>query len=329
MKRKMRPGAFAQVRKDIGQNTAYFALRRAVRSTPQFRANAGGLMIVVVDKHWITRFQRAAELLFTSRWRPVHAVEASRRLVVVFEAGSKKKIDIDWLSPQHQTVVLTDDPKALPKRVRLAADVTIFVEKPTAQHLMAVRKLARRPPIDLETAEELAKQSWDIIAALIGRQSLSKSDLSTLVAAENEGHRGARLRELAGYGAAHQWADELATDLALWRAGELSWSDVDKAALLTGPPGTGKTFFAHALAAELGIPLIVTSVGEWQSAGDGHLGDMLRAMRESFAEARSKTFAVLFIDELDSIGNRAHMSQYQYYEFKRCQHFPGAVRRVG
>ena len=79
--------------------------------------------------------------------------------------------------------------------------------------------------------------------------------------------------------------------------------------------GVGKTMFAKALAAEIGVTLIATSAGRWQSAGDGHLGDMLRAMRESFNEAKSKSPALLFIDELDSIGNREHRSsRYAYYE---------------
>jgi ATP-dependent Zn protease len=52
--------------------------------------------------------------------------------------------------------------------------------------------------------------------------------------------------------------------------------------------------------------LIRTTVGEWQSAG--HLDDTLQAMRSCFEEADDGRGAVLFIDELDSIGTRSAKS---------------------
>src|SRR5690606_36459013 len=74
------------------------------------------------------------------------------------------------------------------------------------------------------------------------------------------------LGDLAGYGAAKVWGLELAQDLELWRQGRLRWAEVDhRAAVLAGPPGTGKTSFAAVLAATLEVPLIATSVAEWNA----------------------------------------------------------------
>ncbi|MCF4118579.1 ATP-binding protein [Rhodovulum sulfidophilum] len=50
------------------------------------------------------------------------------------------------------------------------------------------------------------------------------------------------------------------------------------------------------------MPLIEATLGSWQSAG--HLGDMLREMRRSFAEAIRQKPAVLLIDEIDAAGSR-------------------------
>lgn len=62
-----------------------------------------------------------------------------------------------------------------------------------------------------------------------------------------------------------------------------------------------------------GIAVVTGSFGIWQSAG--HLGDMLREMRASFAEARQKTPCVLVIDEIDAVGSRndddRHASHYR------------------
>lgn len=114
---------------------------------------------------------------------------------------------------------------------------------------------------------------------------------------------GPTLAELSGLGAAKDWGIELARDLDDYKAGLIGWDDVDIGALISGPPGTGKTLFAEALARTCRIPMVVTSAAQWQACG--YLNDMLKAMHESFSEARSKGTALLFIDEIDAVGSRA------------------------
>lgn len=121
------------------------------------------------------------------------------------------------------------------------------------------------------------------------------------------------LKDNISFGEASTWAAELIIDLEAYRKGELAWREIDTGILLYGPPGTGKTSFARALAKETGLEMIATSMSQWQSAKDGHLGSTLKAIYNSFARAKAASPAILFIDEIDSVGDRDEPNHYKSY----------------
>ena len=118
------------------------------------------------------------------------------------------------------------------------------------------------------------------------------------------------LEELAGYGTAREEGLAIAEDLRAYKSGRLGWSSVARGMVLAGPPGTGKSLFARALSRSAGVPLVIGSIGAWQSHKTGHLGDMLSAMRASFEDARKQAPCILFVDELDSVGDRSRFSEH-------------------
>ena len=116
-----------------------------------------------------------------------------------------------------------------------------------------------------------------------------------------------RLADMPGFGPeARAWGLALAADLQAYRAGTLPWRDVDRGALLSGPPGCGKTTFAKALAMECEVELVVTTYNEWSSLG-GAGDSMSKGMSKLFdtwrAKAKSGPF-ILLVDEIDSMGQR-------------------------
>ncbi|HLI14272.1 MAG TPA: ATP-dependent zinc metalloprotease FtsH [Alphaproteobacteria bacterium] len=74
---------------------------------------------------------------------------------------------------------------------------------------------------------------------------------------------------------------------------------VPKGILLVGPPGTGKTMLARAVAGEAGVPFFSISGPEFVEM---FVGVGAARVRDLFVQARAKAPAIVFIDELDALG---------------------------
>lgn len=304
-------------------NTAKFlmlcALRQSLRETDQFKNDAKGIILCIVDKEWIWHAKAAATLLMTGGRvqsyyddfrRPVHVIGESPR-----RTTHKGVEDVTVFRPEHQVIYLASSLDVVRLSLQLAADVIVNISAPTARHVVAARKVLGVEDVGLSMAEAIAKQPAEIVIGLTARHSLKGLDIATLTEPVAATVRTPTLSELPGYGPARPWVEAIKQDIADWREDAIPWTDVDRGILLMGPPGTGKTLFATALAHELGFDLVPTSVGAWQGSRNGHLGDMLAAMTKSFTDATARRGAVLLVDELDAIGDRATMrGDHAFYE---------------
>ncbi len=74
-----------------------------------------------------------------------------------------------------------------------------------------------------------------------------------------------------------------------------------KGVMLSGPPGTGKTFLAKAVAGEAGIPFFSLSGSDFVEM---FVGVGAKRVRELFAQTKAVAPALIFIDELDAVGRQ-------------------------
>ncbi len=76
---------------------------------------------------------------------------------------------------------------------------------------------------------------------------------------------------------------------------------IPKGVLLVGPPGTGKTLLAKAIAGEAQVPFFAISGSDFEEM---FVGVGASRMRDMFAEAKKRAPCIVFIDEIDSIGQK-------------------------
>nr|WP_306268326.1 ATP-dependent zinc metalloprotease FtsH [Pararhizobium sp. IMCC3301] len=105
--------------------------------------------------------------------------------------------------------------------------------------------------------------------------------------------------DVAGQDAAKREVSELVEFLRDPERFKKVGATVPHGVLLMGPPGTGKTLLARALAGEADVPFFSTSGSEFIEV---FVGVGAGRVRKMFEEARKQAPAIIFIDELDSIG---------------------------
>lgn len=304
------------VTKRAGRFVAYCTVIRDCRRYPQLRSGEPvSLVLIMPENADVDDYRQAVNLASSRSDRTIWSgSNTAAKIVVADEAwskGTRYPAGIDLLK-EDRWVVLAADTAQVPAMVLAAADGIIHLAAPAPRHFIAAGKICLGQSVSEQQALELASVPHSVISTMLRRGRPVSRSLERMRKAIEEPPpvkvRQLRIEDLHGLGEAGDWARELAIDLNDWCEGRIGWADVDRGILVSGPTGTGKTTFVKALAATCNVYLVLGSLARWQARG--HLGDLLRAMRSAFDEARRNSPSIIFVDEIDAVGDREKFSDH-------------------
>jgi cell division protease FtsH len=117
----------------------------------------------------------------------------------------------------------------------------------------------------------------------------------------NEDHPKTKFSDVAGYAGVKQEISEVVEFLKTPERYKEIGAAIPKGMLLIGPPGTGKTMLARAVAGEAGVPFFSVTGSDFMEM---FVGVGASRVRDLFATARKNAPAIVFVDEIDSIGRK-------------------------
>ena len=118
---------------------------------------------------------------------------------------------------------------------------------------------------------------------------------------------GIRFADVAGEDEAKENLQEVVNYLHDPSKYESIGAKMPKGILLVGPPGTGKTMLAKAVAGEANVPFFSMSGSEFVEM---FVGMGASKVRDLFKQAKEKAPCIVFIDEIDAIGQKRSGGQY-------------------
>lgn len=218
--------------------------------------------------------------------------------------------------------VLFGDDEVLKVALTTAKENEVYLTRRLPSHLMPLLTQLRSKGVqfDLSSISELSHEStplWQSVLIVL----LPVAYVSALgyilyrvfgsnIGANNVGSRGdkhhkrmTKFEDIAGADSAKEAVREVCDILKNQDKYSTAGARLPSGILLVGPPGTGKTMLARAMADDAGLPFFYCSGSDFVEVYSGRGAARVRSL---FAKAARAAPSVVFIDEIDALGGSRH-----------------------
>lgn len=304
-------------RKSVRDYALFCTFRHAVRRHAAFASGRSGLVLLNAPEGYSPKDYSNAILAELYPDDDFRRNDAGFMYIFVNDKPTKATGDYEEdCQNKKRAVIVVENGATVPQEVILGADIIVDMLPIGSREFRAACHVVMGIKVSEEQANRILQYPHGHVWAALRRgrpvseviRRLSEVIVQQELPVQRKPEKDVpALSEMHGYGDAKQWGISLARDINDWQNGDITWDDIDRGIVLSGPPGVGKSIFAKAVAKECDVHMIATSLGRWQARG--HLGDLLRAMRADFVAAKEAAPAILFIDEIDSVGDREKFTQ--------------------
>lgn len=262
------------------------------------------IVLDICDVSWIEPIEETIR----NRWPAVNIL--TRREEQPIKAWTN---ETTWQAMNSEPVILlSHDPDALfPSSLLAAADMRFSVRAPKRVAVAGlIEELSGNKPLGLRSTDLAELTAFELVACLRpGHAAEMVKRIRRIAASRVKSTKirhaappGPGISDLALPGDIVRWSSFAARQLSLANAQGL------EGVLIEGPPGTGKTTLAMALAHEAGVAMVATNVAAWFTGSKGYLHDVLQEISRFADDVIASAPAVAVIDEIDSVPNRGALA---------------------
>ncbi|ULT54762.1 ATP-dependent zinc metalloprotease FtsH [Neobacillus drentensis] len=222
--------------------------------------------------------------------------------LTMVDKGQVKQVEIDdnTISFKSNKSVLyktgaIEDPELVDRLHKADVKFTKVIPKETSPLLNFILSWILPFAIFIAIGQWLTKKMQGKMMGGGGPLSFGKSNAKVYVETET----GITFKNVAGQDEAKEALQEIVDFLHNPKKYKEIGANIPKGALLVGPPGTGKTMLAKAVAGESKVPFFSMSGSEFVEM---FVGMGAARVRDLFKQAQEKAPCIVFIDEIDAIG---------------------------
>jgi len=222
--------------------------------------------------------------------------------LTMVDKGQVKQVEIDdntiTFKSTKSTLYKTgtiEDPELVDRLHKANVKFTKVIPKETSPLLNFILSWILPFAIFIAIGQWLTKKMQGKMMGGGGPLSFGKSNAKVYVETET----GITFKNVAGQDEAKEALQEIVDFLHNPKKYKEIGANIPKGALLVGPPGTGKTMLAKAVAGESKVPFFSMSGSEFVEM---FVGMGAARVRDLFKQAQEKAPCIVFIDEIDAIG---------------------------